>query len=73
MERANEALEQPNKIEDAGRSGRIRWLRILVAGLAAEVAVMIMAVPTLWLPNPQQVLSIAIGPASFVAMLILGY
>lgn len=51
----------------------IRWLRVLLLGLAAEVALMVVAVPTYMLPDPQRVLDVVIGPASFVVLVIFGY
>ncbi len=56
----------------AEQSG-IRWLRVVVAGIGAEIALMVVLAPAMLLPDRQRALDIAILPASFLAMAVLGY
>ena len=51
----------------------IRWLRDLLAGFLAEVALIFVAIPLSFLPNFQTVLNVAIPPASFVVLVAFGY
>ncbi len=73
MDRSDMATE--SRDASAGARGRrgIRWLRVVIAGLAAEVALMVVAAAAYALPDPQRAIDIAIGPASFAAMALFGY
>jgi putative membrane protein (TIGR04086 family) len=51
----------------------IRWFRVVLAGFLAEVALIVVAVPLFFLPNPQTVLNFAIPPASFLVLIAFGY
>jgi putative membrane protein (TIGR04086 family) len=51
----------------------IRWLRVLLAGFLAEVALVAVAVPLYFLPNSQTALNLCIPPASFVVLVAFGY
>jgi hypothetical protein len=53
---------------------RLRWLRAFVAGLLAEVALVIVAVPVfMTMSQPTSLLNLLIPPASFVAFLAAGW
>ena len=54
-------------------SGRISWLRALLAGFLAELVLMAVAVVFYLLPNQAWALPIAIQPASFLAFVAFGY
>jgi hypothetical protein len=58
---------------DSQTAPAIRWLRVLLAGFLAEVALIAVAVPLYFLPNPQTVLNFAIPPASFVVLVAFGW
>ena len=51
----------------------IRWVRVVIAGFLAEVALVIVAIPLFLLPNGQALLNLVIPPASFVAFVAFGY
>jgi putative membrane protein (TIGR04086 family) len=51
----------------------IRWLRVVIAGFLAEVALIAVAVPLYFLPDRQTALNLAIPPASFVVLVAFGY
>lgn len=51
----------------------IRWLRVLIAGFLAEVALIVVAVPLFFLPNSQTALNLIIPPASFVVLVGFGW
>ena len=51
----------------------IRWFRVVLAGFLAEVALIAVAIPFFFLPNPQTVLNLAIPPASFVVLIPFGW
>lgn len=51
----------------------IRWIRVLLAGFLAEVALIAVAIPLYFMPNPQAALNLGIPPASFVVLVAFGY
>jgi hypothetical protein len=51
----------------------IRWLRVLLAGFLAEVALIAVAIPLYFLPNAQTALNLGIPPASFLVLVAFGY
>jgi putative membrane protein (TIGR04086 family) len=51
----------------------IRWLRVLLAGFLAEVALVVVAIPLYLLPHAQTALNIGIPPASFIVLVAFGY
>lgn len=51
----------------------IRWLRDLLAGFLAEVALIAVAVPLYFLSNSQTALNLVIPPASFVLLVGFGW
>ena len=51
----------------------IRWLRVLLAGFLAEVALIVVAIPLYFLPNRTIALNLGIPPASFVVLVAFGY
>jgi hypothetical protein len=52
----------------------IRWLRVVLGGFLAEVALIGVAIPLfLLLPNPQTALNLAIPPASFLVLIPFGW
>jgi len=57
----------------SARPSAIRWVRVLLAGFLAEVALILVAVPLYFMPNPQTTLNLAIPPASFLAFIAFGY
>jgi hypothetical protein len=60
-------------VSTAANPARLRWLRALLLGVAAEVALMFVVVPFYFLPHPTEVLQIVIAPASFLVMAAFGY
>jgi TctA family transporter len=57
----------------AASAPAIRWVRVVIAGLLAEVALIAVAVPLYFLPNAQAALNLGIPPASFVVLVAFGY
>ena len=53
--------------------GKVRWLRILLGGFLAELALLAIAVPACLLPNGATLLLYVIPPACLIATLIFGY
>src|SRR5437868_2169640 len=52
----------------------LRWVRSLVAGFVAEVALVVVAVPVfMTMAQPTPLLNLLIPPASFVAFLVAGW
>jgi putative membrane protein (TIGR04086 family) len=51
----------------------IRWIRVLLAGFLAEVALIVVAIPLYFMPNAQAALNLGIPPASFVVLVAFGY
>ena len=51
----------------------IRWIRVLLAGFLAEVALIAVAVPLYFAPNSTLALNLGIPPASFVLLVAFGY
>ncbi len=60
-------------VQEGHAAPTIRWLRDLLAGFLAEVALIFVAVPLYFLPNVQTVLNLVIPPASFLVLIALGY
>jgi hypothetical protein len=55
------------------RPSAIRWVRVVLAGFFAEVALIAVAIPLSFAPNPAMALNLAIPPASFVMLVGFGY
>jgi len=55
------------------RPPAIRWVRVLLAGFLAEVALIVVAVPLFSAPNPTLALNLGIPPASFLLLVGFGY
>jgi len=51
----------------------IRWVRVLIAGFLAEVALIVVAIPLYLMPNRQAALNLGIPPASFVVLVAFGW
>jgi small-conductance mechanosensitive channel len=59
--------------QSLGRLTEIRWLRVLLIGLAAEFALSFVALPFAFLPNGQAMLNIVIVPAALIVFTLFGY
>ncbi|MGZ6026835.1 MAG: hypothetical protein ACXWKU_17600 [Caulobacteraceae bacterium] len=55
------------------RSWDIRWLRVLLAGFLAEVALIVVAIPLYFMPSSTTALNLGIPPASFLILVGFGY
>jgi putative membrane protein (TIGR04086 family) len=51
----------------------VRWLRVLLAGFLAEVALIAVAVPLYFFPDRTTALDIGIPPASFLMLIPFGW
>jgi putative membrane protein (TIGR04086 family) len=60
-------------VEEGRAAPAIRWVRVLLAGFLAEVALIAVAVPLYFLPNRDQALNLAIPPASFLVLVAFGW
>ncbi|MBO9574464.1 MAG: hypothetical protein J7494_01885 [Sphingobium sp.] len=56
-----------------GRAGGIRWLRVLLIGLAAELVLSLVAIPFALMPDGQALLNIVIMPAALILFVPFGY
>ena len=57
----------------ASATARVRWRRVILIGIAAEFALILVIIPVYFLPNRIAAINIAIVPASFVVLLGFGY
>jgi hypothetical protein len=62
-------------VEQGKAAPAIRWVRVVVAGFLAEVALIVIAIPLFlaFQANPQPVLNLVIPPASFVVLAAFGW
>jgi putative membrane protein (TIGR04086 family) len=51
----------------------VRWLRVVLAGFLAEVALIVVAVPLYFLPDRTAALNYGIPPASFLMLIPFGW
>jgi hypothetical protein len=51
----------------------IRWLRVVLAGFLAEVALIAVAVPLYFFPDRTMALNVGIPPASFLVLILFGW
>jgi len=51
----------------------VRWVRVVLAGFLAEVALIGVAIPLYFLPHAQTALNWAIPPASFLVLVPFGW
>jgi hypothetical protein len=51
----------------------IRWLRVMIAGFLAEVAIIVVVIPFYFLPDRQTALNLAVPPASFLVFVGFGW
>jgi putative membrane protein (TIGR04086 family) len=51
----------------------VRWLRVLIAGFLAEVALIAVAVPLYFLPDRTTALDIGVPPVSFLVLIPFGW
>jgi len=57
----------------ASATARVRWRRVILIGIAAEFALILVIIPVYFLPNRMAAINMAIVPASFVVLLGFGY
>ena len=55
------------------RPSAIRWIRVLLAGFFAELALVAVAILLYFAPNSATALNLGIPPASFVLLVAFGY
>jgi putative membrane protein (TIGR04086 family) len=60
-------------VQEAHAGPTIRWLRVLIAGFLAEVAIIIVALPLYFMPNQQAALNLGVPPVSFVVFVAFGW
>jgi putative membrane protein (TIGR04086 family) len=60
-------------VQEVHAGPAIRWVRVLLAGFLAEVALVAVAVPLYFTPNAQAALNWGIPPASFVVLIPFGW
>jgi putative membrane protein (TIGR04086 family) len=51
----------------------VRWLRVILAGFLAEVALVVVAIPLYFFPDRTTALNLGIPPASFLVLVLFGW